>query len=171
MLVTRYTNINTTPVPPNNVPSKYQLLITYSFWDITWTRFYRSGSLQHCQRSNQGHTMMLHINTPQPMSTVSPPRLNFLHLTVSQIQHSQDFTIMLCRMKWVKTIPAFKGKTNNSPSSPPNAAWYSAVHPLLSALFGSQPMSSKTLTSVSCSAFSPNIWDACRTARLIAACG
>ena len=50
--------------PPTNVPTKYQLPTPYSFRDIARTRFYRSRSLQQGQRSNQGHTMMLHTYTP-----------------------------------------------------------------------------------------------------------
>ena len=47
-----------------NVLIKYQLLTPYHFRDIAQTRFYRSRSLQQGQRSNQGHTMMLHTYTP-----------------------------------------------------------------------------------------------------------
>ena len=50
--------------PPTNVPIKYQLPTPYSFRDMAQTRFYRSRSLQQGQRSNQGHTMMLHTYTP-----------------------------------------------------------------------------------------------------------
>ena len=50
--------------PLTNVPSKYQLPTPYGFRDIAWTRFYRSRSLRQGQRSNQGHTMTLHTNTP-----------------------------------------------------------------------------------------------------------
>ena len=50
--------------PPTNVPTKYQLPTPYSFRDIAWTRFYRSRSLRQGQRSNQGHTMMLHTYIP-----------------------------------------------------------------------------------------------------------
>ena len=46
--------------PLTNVPTKYQLLTPYSFRDIAQTIFYRSRSLWQGQRSNQGHTMMLH---------------------------------------------------------------------------------------------------------------
>ena len=47
-----------------NVPTKYQLLTPYGFRDMGQTRFYRSRSLRLGQRSNQGHTRMLHIYTP-----------------------------------------------------------------------------------------------------------
>ena len=50
--------------PLTNVPTKHQLPTPYGFWDIAWTRFYRSRSLWQGQRSNQGHTMMLHTYTP-----------------------------------------------------------------------------------------------------------
>ena len=50
--------------PTTNVPTKYQLPTPYGFQDIAQTRFYRSRSLQQGQRSNQGHTMMLHNYTP-----------------------------------------------------------------------------------------------------------
>ena len=49
--------------PSTNVPTKYKLPTPYSLGDITWTRFYRSRSLQQGQRSNQGH-MTLHTYTP-----------------------------------------------------------------------------------------------------------
>ena len=75
--------------PPTDVPTKYQLPTPYRFQDIAQTRFYRSRSLQQGQRSNQGHTMMLHTYTPKPMSL---PRINFLHLTVSEIQPVQTFS-------------------------------------------------------------------------------
>ena len=66
-----------------NVPTKYQLPTPYSFRDIARTRFYRSRSLQQGQRSNQGQTMTLH--------TYNLPSINFLHLTVSEIEPGQDF--------------------------------------------------------------------------------
>ena len=50
--------------PLTNVPTKHQLPTTYGFRDVARTRFYRSGSLQQGQRSNQGHTMTLHTYTP-----------------------------------------------------------------------------------------------------------
>ena len=40
------------PLSPQNVPTKYQLPTPYSFRDVPRTRFYRSRSLQQCQRSN-----------------------------------------------------------------------------------------------------------------------
>ena len=64
--------------PSINVHTKYQLPPPYSFQDITRKRFYRSRSLQQGQRSNQGHTTMLHTYNSQPMSL---RRINFLHLT------------------------------------------------------------------------------------------
>ena len=50
--------------PLTNVPTKYQLPTPYGFRDIARTRFYRSRSLRQGQRSNEGHTMMLHTYTP-----------------------------------------------------------------------------------------------------------
>ena len=47
-----------------NIPTQYQLPTPYSFRDIARTTFYRSRSLRQHQRSNQGHTMMLHTYTP-----------------------------------------------------------------------------------------------------------
>ena len=67
--------------PPTNVLSQYQCPIPYSFQDIAQTRFYRSRSLWQGQRSNLGHTMMLHTYTPEP---ISPPRINFVYLIVSE---------------------------------------------------------------------------------------
>ena len=51
-------------LPPTNVPTKYQLPTPYAFQDIARTRFYQSRSLRQGQRSNQGHTMMLHTYNP-----------------------------------------------------------------------------------------------------------
>ena len=59
----------------------------YGCRDTARTRYYRSRSLHQGQWSNQGHTTMLHIYTTQPMSLSS---INFLHLTVSEIQPGQD---------------------------------------------------------------------------------
>ena len=68
--------------PLTNVSTTYQLPTPYGFRDIARTRFYRSRSLRQGQRSNQGQAMTLHIYTPWPMSL---PRINFLHLMVSEI--------------------------------------------------------------------------------------
>ena len=43
-----------------NVTNQYQLPTPYTFRDIPWTRFYRSGLIRQSQGSNQGHAMMLH---------------------------------------------------------------------------------------------------------------
>ena len=75
--------------PLTNVPAKYQLPTPYGCRDIARTRFSNSRSLRQGQRSNQGHTMMLHTYTPQPMSL---PSMNFLHLTVSEIQPGQTIS-------------------------------------------------------------------------------
>ena len=74
--------------PITSIPTKYQLSTPYGFQNIDWTRFYRSRSLQQGQRSNQGHTIMLHTYTSSPMPL---PINNFLHLTVSEIVPEQDF--------------------------------------------------------------------------------
>ena len=42
---------------PTNVPTTYQLPTPHGFHDIAQTRFYRSRSLLHGQRSNRDHTM------------------------------------------------------------------------------------------------------------------
>ena len=91
--------------PLTNVPTKYQLPTPYSFRDIARTRFSNSRSLQQGQRSNQGQTMTLHTYTFQPMSL---PSINFLHLTVSEIQPGQTFPPAArppIGAPWVKTIP------------------------------------------------------------------
>ena len=75
--------------PLTNVPTKYQLPTPYGFQDIARTRFSRPRSLWQDQRSNQGQTMTLHTYTPQPMSL---PSMNFLHLTVSEIQPGQTIS-------------------------------------------------------------------------------
>ena len=50
--------------PLTNVPIKYQLPTRYGSRDIARTGIYRSRSLRQGQRSNQGHTMMLHTYNP-----------------------------------------------------------------------------------------------------------
>ena len=50
--------------PLTNVPTKYQVSTPYGFRDIAQTRLYTSRSLRQCQRSNQGHTTILHTYTP-----------------------------------------------------------------------------------------------------------
>ena len=47
-----------------NDPTKHQLPTPYGFGDIAQTRFYRSRSLWHGQRSNQGQISTLHTYTP-----------------------------------------------------------------------------------------------------------
>ena len=75
--------------PLTNVPTKYKLPTPYGCPDIARTRFSNSRSLRQGQRSNQGQTMTLHTYTPQPMSL---PSMNFLHLTVSEIQPGQTIS-------------------------------------------------------------------------------
>ena len=72
---------------PNQCP--YQVSTSYTLWFLRYSldQFYRSRSLQG-QRSNQGQTMTLHTYNPGPMSLQS---INFLHLTISEIQPWQDF--------------------------------------------------------------------------------
>ena len=48
--------------PRTNIPTKNQLPTPYGFQDIAQTRFYRSMLLRKGQKSNQGHTMMLHLH-------------------------------------------------------------------------------------------------------------
>ena len=74
--------------PLTNVPTKYQLPTPYGFRDIARTRFLNSRLLRQGQRSNQGHTMMMHTYNP-PINV--PIKYNFLHLTVSEIQPRQNF--------------------------------------------------------------------------------
>ena len=75
--------------PLTNVPATYQLPTPYGCRDIAQTRFSNSRSLRQGQRSNQGQTMTLHTYIPQPMSL---PSMNFLHLTVSEIQSGQTIS-------------------------------------------------------------------------------
>ena len=80
--------------PLTNIPTKYQLPTPYGFRDIARTRFYRSRSLRQGQRSNQGHTIMLHTYIPQPMFLTS---INILRLTFSEIQSPQtNFFLPTC---------------------------------------------------------------------------
>ena len=95
--------------PLTNVPAKYQLPTPYGCRDIARTRFSNSRSLRQGQKSNQGQTMTLHTYTPQPMSL---PSMNFLHLTVSEIQPGQSISRQPpdrppIRTPWVKTMGCF----------------------------------------------------------------
>ena len=95
--------IRCTPTPPNQCP--YQVTTSHTLWFPRYsrTRFSNSRSLRHGQRSNQGQTMMLHTYTSSPMSLLS---INFLHVTVSEIQPGQTFSCRPpVRTPWVKTIP------------------------------------------------------------------
>ena len=83
--------------------AKYQLPTSYGCRDIPRTRFSNSRSLRQGQRSNQGQTMPMHTYTPQPMSL---PSMNFLHLTVPEIQPGQTISRRPpIQTPWVKTIP------------------------------------------------------------------
>ena len=75
--------------PLINVPAKHQLPSPYGCRDIARTRFSNSRSLWQGQRSNLGQMMTLHTHTPQPMSL---PSINFLHLTVFEIQPGQTIS-------------------------------------------------------------------------------
>ena len=97
--------------PLTKIPTKYQLPTPYSFRDIAQTRFSNSRSLRQGQRLHQGQTMMLHTYTSYPMPL---PSINFLHLTVSEIQPGQTFSRRPharppaqtpIQTPWVKTIP------------------------------------------------------------------
>ena len=65
-----HTNYPPPPPPPQptNIPTKYQLPITYDFCDIPQTTFQRSKSLQQGQTSNQGDTKHC---TPIPPTNAS----------------------------------------------------------------------------------------------------
>ena len=93
--------------PLTNVPAKYQLPTPHGCRDIARTRLSNSRSLQQGQRSNQGQTMTLHTYTPQPISLLS---MNFLHLTVSEIQPGQTVS---------RSPPAHPDTTgeNNTPTA------------------------------------------------------
>ena len=72
--------------PLTSVCIKYQLATAYGLCDISWTRFWRSRSQRQGQRSNQGHTMTIHIYSHQQMSI---PNINLLHLTDSEKNSTQ----------------------------------------------------------------------------------
>ena len=74
--------------PLTNVPTMYQLPTPYGFQDIARTRFYRSSSLRQGQRSNH----RVKSPTPSPTQPMSLPSMNFLHLTVSEIQPRQTIS-------------------------------------------------------------------------------
>ena len=63
---------------PTNVTTKYQLPTPYVCQNIAQIFKVKVTTA----RSNQGHNMMLHTYSPQPMSL---PSINFLHLTVYKI--------------------------------------------------------------------------------------
>ena len=71
----------------------YQLPTPYSFRDIARTRFYRSRSLQQGQRSNQGHTMMLHTYTPLtnvPIKYELPTPYSFRDIARTRFSNSRS---------------------------------------------------------------------------------
>ena len=72
-----------------NVPTDYQLPTPCSLWDTDPTRFLNSRSLWQGQRPNQGHNMIWHTCASPPPNQMSLPNINFLHLTVSEIQLRQ----------------------------------------------------------------------------------
>ena len=89
-----------TPTPPHQCP--YQVSTSYT---LRFPR-YRPDKIFKFKvttaRSNQGQTMMLHTYTSQPMSL---PSINFLHLTVSEIQPGQTFSRRLpMRTPWGKNV-------------------------------------------------------------------
>ena len=94
--------------PLTNVPAKYQLPTPYGCREISRTRFSNSRSLRQGERSNQGQTMTLHTYTPQPMSL---PSMNFLHLTVSELQPGQTIS------RRPPAHPDTMGE-NNTPTAP-----------------------------------------------------
>ena len=71
--------------PLTNVPTKYQLPTPDGCRDTARTRFYRSRSLRQGQSKSHHDAAQLH---PQIMSLTS---INFLHLTVTEIEPGQDF--------------------------------------------------------------------------------
>ena len=85
---------------PINVPTVY-----INFLQITVSKYSPDKILKlkvTTVRSNQGHTMMLH--TPQPMYI---PSINFLHLTVFEIQPRQTLSrppkkIIVCHTQILK---------------------------------------------------------------------
>ena len=66
----------------SNYHTNYPLPAHDGFTDVSLKIFQRSRSLQQDQRSNQGHTIMLHMHNPQPMFV---RRINSLRLTVAEI--------------------------------------------------------------------------------------
>ena len=75
-------------LPPTNVPISTSYTLRFPIY--TRTRFSNSRSLRQGQRSSQGHTMTLHTYTFQLMSLLS---INFLQLTVSEIQPGENNTL------------------------------------------------------------------------------
>ena len=75
--------------PITNVPTKYVFPTPYGFQDISQTRFSNSRSLLQDQRSNQGHTMMLHSYTPL---TNVPTKYQLPTFTFSEIYPKKNFS-------------------------------------------------------------------------------
>ena len=91
-------------LPVTSVPTKYQLPTPYICRDTVRTRFYRSRSLRQGQRSNQGHTVMLHTCTPNQFPyqastsyTLCFPRYsldNSLYVKLTTARSNQGHTIL-----------------------------------------------------------------------------
>ena len=73
--------------PLNNIPC--QVSTSYTLWLPRYSPDKIFKLKVTTPRSNQGQTMTLHTYTPQPMSL---PSMNFLHLTVSEIQPGQTIS-------------------------------------------------------------------------------
>ena len=72
---------------PTNVPSTFQLLTSYGCQDIADKKYYRSRSLQQGQRSNPGHTVMMHTynSQPCPYQVTTSYNLQFLRYSPDKI--------------------------------------------------------------------------------------
>ena len=79
---------NIAHLDPNQCLYQVSTFCSIQFLRYSQKIYLRSGALQQGQRSNQDHTMMLRMDTPQPISL---PNINFLRLKVSKILPRQDF--------------------------------------------------------------------------------
>ena len=83
-----------TSTPPANVPTKYQIPITYGFQDIAKDKMLKVTAA----RSNQGHSITMYNYIPQLMSL---PIINLLKLMVSELKNGQEILKF-----WVTTARA-----------------------------------------------------------------
>ena len=80
---------HTSPTPTNNLAT-YQLPAPYSFHDIQWIRIFKG--LAHYSKVKGQMKVKEDIGHLHPPHPESLPSMNFIYITVSEIQLRQNFT-------------------------------------------------------------------------------